>query len=210
MTIDVAGESVTLHGGKALVWPAARTVFIADTHWGKADSFRALGVAVPSSLPADLARLGGILTETLPERLVILGDLFHDRNSKSADVAEVVRAWRRGFAELAIDLIRGNHDDRAGDPPDDWDFAVADEPVQYGPFAARHYPEPTTGLYTLAGHLHPGVTIHGRGRQKLKLPCFHFGEAVGILPAFGSFTGLADVRAAGRVFAVAEGEVVRV
>ena len=90
------------------------------------------------------------------------------------------------------------------------DFAVADEPVQYGPFAARHYPVPTPGLYTLAGHLHPGVTIHGRGRQRLKLPCFHFGDAVGVLPAFGSFTGLADVREPGRVFAVADGEVIRV
>jgi hypothetical protein len=44
----------------------------------------------------------------------------------------------------------------------------------------------------------------------LRLPCFHFGERVGVLPAFGEFTGMHAVRrAAGeRIFVVA-GDAVR-
>jgi predicted AAA+ superfamily ATPase len=30
----------------------------------------------------------------------------------------------------------------------------------------------------------------GRGPGRLRLPCFHFGPAVGVLPAFGDFTGM--------------------
>ena len=211
--VEVAGERLHLLPEKAVWWPAGGTVFVADPHWGKADSFRAGGMAVPAGgLTADLARLDRLLAATGAARLVILGDLFHDRASVSAGVCDAVAGWRAGRAELAIHLVRGNHDRRSGDPPADWHFACDAEPVGVGPFAGRHYPDPTPGLYTLAGHLHPGVTLVGAGRQRLRLPCFWFGPAVGVLPAFGSFTGLADVRPArgDRVFVAAEGEVVRV
>ena len=79
-------------------------------------------------------------------------------------------------------------------------------------FAFRHFPEETLGLYTLAGHVHPGVVMRGPGRQRLKLPCFTFGPRVGVLPAFGGFTGTAAgaPRSGDRVFAVADGEVLEV
>ncbi|HEX8671093.1 MAG TPA: hypothetical protein VF710_04365 [Longimicrobium sp.] len=44
-----------------------------------------------------------------------------------------------------------------------------------------------------------------------RLPCFHFGADVGILPAFGAFTGAATVAPlpGDRVFVVAGDEVLR-
>ena len=42
----------------------------------------------------------------------------------------------------------------------------------------------------LAGHVHPAAVLSGRGHDRLRLPCFHFGPAVGVLPAFGAFTGM--------------------
>lgn len=47
----------------------------------------------------------------------------------------------------------------------------------------------------LAGHVHPAYTLHGRGRQRLRLPCFVLGDEVRLLPAFGSFTGTMTFRA---------------
>jgi len=49
------------------------------------------------------------------------------------------------------------------------------------------------------------VTLHGSGRDRVRTPCFAIGEGVGLLPAFGAFTGgFAVERAgAGRVFVVA-------
>jgi len=52
----------------------------------------------------------------------------------------------------------------------------------------------------------------GAGRQVEKLPAFIFGERVGILPAFGEFTGAATVFpvVGDRVFVVAGNDVVEV
>jgi hypothetical protein len=51
--------------------------------------------------------------------------------------------------------------------------------------------------------------LGGRAHDRLRLPCFHFGPSVGVLPAFGEFTGLHRVqRGPGdRVFVV-QGETV--
>ena len=59
----------------------------------------------------------------------------------------------------------------------------------------------------LAGHLHPCVSLAGRGFDHLRLPCFWLGDDVGVLPAFGAFTGMQAIApgATDRVFAVADG-----
>jgi metallophosphoesterase superfamily enzyme len=43
--------------------------------------------------------------------------------------------------------------------------------------------------YLLGGHVHPTVALTGRGRPRVRLPCFVLGARAGILPAFASFTG---------------------
>ena len=62
------------------------------------------------------------------------------------------------------------------------------------PLALRHHPQPEAGASVLAGHLHPCVVLGGRAHQRLRLPCFHFGPQVGVLPAFGAFTGMHALR----------------
>jgi hypothetical protein len=71
-------------------------------------------------------------------------------------------------------------------------------------------PRAVPGAYVLAGHWHPCVRVEGRALDRLRLPCFWFGEAVGVLPAFGEFTGMHPIRRTegDRVYAVAEGQVV--
>jgi hypothetical protein len=56
------------------------------------------------------------------------------------------------------------------------------------------------------------VTLTGAGRQRLRLPCFFLGERVGVLPAFGGFTGTAVLKptARDRVYVVADDEVLAV
>jgi metallophosphoesterase superfamily enzyme len=80
------------------------------------------------------------------------------------------------------------------------------------PLVFDHHPRASSAGYVLSGHLHPGVALRGAGGQHARLPCFWFGAAVGVLPAFGEFTGLALVSPApgDRLFAVAEEAVVPV
>jgi len=195
----LAGEAVRLLAQRALWWPAGHTLFVADVHLGKAETFRARGVAVPEGpTAATLARLGALLDATGVRRLVVLGDLLHARAAQRPATLEPLRHWRRAHDALEVWLVRGNHDAAAGDPPADLRIEGVDEPCRLGPFALCHEPRGGAAVgrqpgYRLAGHLHPAVRLHGRARDSARLPCFRVGPHEAVLPAFGDFTGCAEV-----------------
>ena len=209
-TILAAGRPLTLLPEKAAFIAASRTLLVADAHIGKAVSFRALGVPVPRGTTSEtLAALTALVQRWRARRVVFLGDFLHSARSHAAATIATVSDWREAHAGLELVLVRGNHDDHAGDPPKHLRMEVVDEPLAADGFALCHHPRPRTGAYVLAGHLHPCVSLGGRGRDHLRLPCFWFGDAVGVLPAFGAFTGMHPIRAAAgeRVFAVGDGRV---
>ena len=190
--------------------PDRSLLLVADAHVGKAVSFRRLGVPVPHGTTGEaLARLDELLAATEAQHLVFLGDFLHSVRARAASTLDQVAAWRARHAQRAMTLVRGNHDERAGDPPAALDIAVVDAPLRIGPWALQHHPQAVDGAYALAGHVHPGILLGGRAHDRLRLPCFHFGARVGVLPAFGPFTGLHLIqRAEGeRVFALADDTV---
>lgn len=203
--IEVAGTTLALLPQRAAYIATTQTLLVADAHFGKAHSFRRLGVPVPSGTTAgNLQRLSQALALTGARELIFLGDLLHAARGVSADLVLALAAWKREHAALCWTLVRGNHDQHAGDPPPELAMRVVDEPLSHGAFALCHHPQSVPGAYALAGHLHPGVSL---GRVAgLRLPCFWFGAQQGVLPAFGDFTGTAGFRraASDRVFAVTE------
>ncbi len=212
--LQLAGESVRLLPEHALFWPGGCALIVADVHWGKAAAFRAAGIPVPGGATRrDLERLDGAIGRTGARRLLVLGDLFHARAGRVASrtLAEL-RAWRSARDALEIQLVRGNHDRHAGDPPDDLRINCLNAPAFLPPFVLRHEPAASDARYTLAGHVHPGVVLAGRGLLRERLPCFVVGERATVLPAFGSFTGHGMVQPGPeeRIFVVADGEVVEV
>lgn len=206
LEIELCGERLVLLPERAAFRPRDGTLLVADAHFGKAASFRAFGVPVPGGTTVEtLARLSAALERTGAERLVFLGDFFHARAGRTASTLDALAAWRAERSGLPILLVRGNHDRHAGDPPRELGIECANGPVVEAPYGYAHHPEPADACYVLAGHIHPSVTLRGMGRQKQRLACFHFGPRVGILPAFGEFTGTADVpvSAGDRVYVVA-------
>ena len=194
LTTVLGGERVTLLAERALYWTRERTLFVADVHLGKAAAFRASGIPLPrGSTAADLARLTRLIDGTAATRVVVLGDLLHARAGRVAALGDAFVAWREKHRALEILLVRGNHDAHAGDPPDEWKVRCVDEPCALPPFLACHRIESPPAGYALCGHLHPGVRLHGAAGQSARLPCFVLGVRRAILPAFGRFTGLADV-----------------
>jgi uncharacterized protein len=191
-TTALGGERVDLLATRALHWPRERTVFVADVHLGKAAAFRAGGVPLPrGGTAADLARLTAIVRQTGAQRLVVLGDFLHAAAGRVNALDCAYREWRAQHAGLGVVLVRGNHDDRAGDPPPDWGVTVVAEPHPLAPFLACHLPVAPRSGYALCGHVHPGVMVRGTADQAARLPCFVLGQRRAILPAFGAFTGLA-------------------
>ncbi len=199
---------------RAVWWPAASAVFVADVHFGKAATFRRAGQPVPHGTTANnLARLDAVLAATGAQHLVFLGDFLHASSGADAPLWNQLLPWREHHAHVAMTLVRGNHDLHAGDPPRTLGVALVDEPWQLVPSAAVlacHHPQAVSGATVLAGHLHPTVTLRGRARDALRLPCFAWTPGLLVLPAFGAFTGTTpqSVMPRAQRFAIADARVV--
>lgn len=211
--LQLAGEQVVLMAEHALYWPAATTLVVADTHFGKAATFRAGGIFVPrGTTSSSLSRLDAAVSRTGATRLIFLGDLLHAREGRSPETLRLVAEWRASRSEVEVILVRGNHDRSAGDPPESLGIACVDPPMLDQPFVYAHHPRVLDGSFVLAGHIHPSVRLRGPGRQFERPACFWIRPTMAVLPAFGDFTGLGDIdlEDGDRVFAVADGLVVPV
>jgi DNA ligase-associated metallophosphoesterase len=237
LDVELGGVAARLLARRALWWPAESTLFVADVHLGKAETFRALGVPVPAGpTAATLRRLGELVDGCRARRLVVLGDLLHARPAQAPRTVDALLTWRHERPALHCVLVRGNHDAHAGDPPAGLGIEVVDAPSPLGPFALCHEPADAgqgggasgtgtgaatgagavTGTgeerYRLAGHVHPAVRLRGRAGDSVRLPCFAVGAREAVLPAFGDFTGGWTLPRAGaaRLYAIAGARVFEV
>lgn len=187
--IILAGEELLMLPQKALYWPREAMLIIADIHFGKAASFRALGVPVPSgTTTANLLALDDLMVRHPIRHIMFLGDFLHARAAHASATLAAMQVWRERHPEVLLTLVRGNHDAHAGDPPDRLNIAIVDEPHVIGPFAFCHHPDILVPSYVLAGHVHPVYRLRS-GWESLLLPCFLVGEQRMVLPSFGAFTG---------------------
>lgn len=225
-TIAFGGATLTLTGDRAVYWPDQRALLLADLHLGKPASFRERGAPVPEEVTAsDLARLDTLIARFTPERVIVLGDLAHDRAAWQETTLRAFADWRGAHKGVGVVLVRGNHDRWADDPPASLGIEVVEPGWVVGGeeigLALHHEPPADPTRPALCGHLHPGIHLrHARGRSRagLRSACYWVSESsarthpVLVLPAFGRFTGCAMVRpqAGDRVFAVGEGLVAEV
>jgi uncharacterized protein len=184
----IAGEPWTLHAERAMYWPRQQALLVTDVHFGKGSVLRRAGLAVPTGqTSADLTRLDALIAHYEPQRVFVLGDLVHGAAPLDAPWIRMVSAWRQRHADIAMILIAGNHD-RHFDARE-LGFEVIAESLRIENIVLRHAPGIIEGCYVLAGHVHPGVLLHD-GWRRHRLPAFRFGEHCGLLPAFGTLTGL--------------------
>jgi DNA ligase-associated metallophosphoesterase len=196
VNVDVCGEALELLPDRVVHWRAKSSLLVADPHFGKAATFRAAGIYVPEeTTTATLSRLDAVIAETGARRIVFLGDFLHAREGRHPATFDAIGIWRAKHESIAMLLVRGNHDRRAGDPPASLQIECVDGPHIEQPFAFAHHPVPVAGAYVLAGHIHPGARLRGAGRESARVPCFWFGREIAVLPAFGEFTGLATIEA---------------
>ncbi len=179
-------------------WEEENTLIVSDLHLGKTGHFRKSGIGVPQGIyKADLQRLMAQLYFFKADRLIIVGDLTHSTENRELDH---FKKWRKDFSLLHIDLVKGNHDILTDTWYDDTGIDVSAHHLVVKDFCFRHdlkikHKEtlPDGIVYTFVGHVHPGVTVKGKGRQTLRFPCFYFTAEHCILPAFSRFTGTYSV-----------------
>lgn len=213
LEVELEGETLLLLAQRGVYWKDRNILLIADAHLGKAATFRAHNIAVPTgTTEKDLRTLSKLIAETSAEHLIFLGDLIHNKLGLTDRITSLVLAWREQHSQLRITLVRGNHDKRVPAIETLMKMEIVEEPLVIGPFALKHHPKEDAAGYVLCGHTHPAVRLHGAGQKSLRLPCFLFEKRIGTLPAFGSFTGCAEIEPTGdeRVYVLAGDSVVEV
>lgn len=169
----------------ALIWPEQNLLVVADLHFEKGSSFARRGSLIPPyDTRSTLNRLTSVLRRWSPDRVISLGDGFHDVEASS----RLVDGDRQRLKQLTLHhdwiWITGNHDPL---PPEDVGGKVLDE-LEIDGLTFRHWPGPAGVSEEIAGHLHPKASITARGRR-VSRPCFVADQHRVILPAFGSYTG---------------------
>lgn len=212
MTITSHGEELILDKERALYLPNNQLLAISDLHLGKSAHFRQAGLQVPSTIAQrDLQRLSLLIEKYQPKTLLINGDMFH--HGLNTDINEFAN-WRMQYPELNFLLVKGNHDRLRIQDYRAMNIEIHETSFCSGPFCFIHDAPKSTKeeLYAITGHIHPGVTIVGKAKQKLKFPCFYFGKEYAVLPAFSLFTGLYNIypKPNERIFAVTLNSVVEV
>jgi len=208
--LHLAGADFELHPYRAIFWQQEEALLLADLHLGKVQHFRREGFPLPQDVTnTNWDKLIALLLDYRPKRVYFLGDLFHsDWNAEWEEFCDLMER----FPKVAFSLVLGNHDRLSDKAYSRSRMDIQDEPHQVGDLLLSHHPlEAHDAAYNLAGHIHPAVRLSGGGRQRLKLPCFYFGEQTGILPAFGVFTGTKVLTPTSddQVFVITDSAVIR-
>jgi uncharacterized protein len=189
LDFDLNGVALTADLSGALFWPAAGTLVVADLHLEKGSALARQGSLLP---PYDsrttLRRLAAVLARYRPQRVICVGDSFHDRDAAArldgAD-ADLLRRLVEGCDWL---WLTGNHDPAA---PAALGGRTAAETTM-GPLVFRHQARPGPVAGEISGHFHPKASLSWRGRR-VGGRCFVAGRERVILPAFGAYAGGLDV-----------------
>ena len=171
----------------ALWWGTQRTLVVADLHFEKGSAFAARGVPLPPYDTAvtldDLARL---IDRWRPQRVIALGDSFHDRRAGERITPAAVQRLRTLTARVDWVWITGNHDPHPSGP---WGGSVVECVSERG-LTFCHEARGMAG--EVSGHWHPKARVKVRGALVTRR-CFVLTPGQLILPAFGALTGGLDV-----------------
>ena len=186
VTIEVNGARLRGDRSGAVVWPERRTLVVADLHLEKGSAFAARGQLLPPyDTAATLQSLSEALRRHRPERVICLGDSFHD--------GEASARLSNGDGDTIRDLTRrhewiwicGNHDPA---PPAQWGGRAMDS-FTLGSLVFRHEAEPgAAAAGEVSGHFHPKAAVKTRAKR-VTSRCFVTDGRRLILPAFGAYTG---------------------
>ena len=188
--ITIRNQQLALLPQKALFWIEKKYLILSDLHLGKTGHFRKSGIAAPGKANLkNIERLSSLVNDIQPKKILFLGDLFHSSANREWFQFE---EWRKTFPELSIILVTGNHDQLHSSFYQSADIEVIDR-LELENFLFVHDAsdlQKSSDTTIISGHIHPGVKLKGKGKQKLRLPCYSISDHQIILPAFGEFTGL--------------------
>jgi uncharacterized protein len=209
---NILGNTFLLSTSKTIFWEEEKTLILSDLHLGKSGHFRKAGIAIPQNmLQEDLFSLLACIQFFKPNKIIIVGDLFHSTMNKEH---ELFLKWRKDINNIAIHLVKGNHDILEGGWYEKANMQLHDNNLTIGRFIFTHDVNDEKNIedkYCFSGHIHPSIILSGVAKQQVKLPCFYFTENYAVLPAFGKFTGTFSIQPSKKdtVFAIVKNNVIK-
>ena len=196
--VEFGGKKMVLTNAAALYIIDLQALVLADIHIGKATHFQKHGIAIPNTvLENDLSKLQILIHHFNPKQVIVVGDMFHAENNSEI---QQFKDWKARFSNIKFILIKGNHDRYYHSIYKDLEVEVIQNELNIESLTFIHNLEHYKGEgCTISGHLHPGVLVQAKARQRIKLPCFAMSKQHLILPAFSEFTGL-NTRLDGKIF----------
>ncbi|RYF21985.1 MAG: ligase-associated DNA damage response endonuclease PdeM, partial [Flavobacteriales bacterium] len=168
MKITIRGEELILDKERAIYFPEQKILAISDLHLGKAAHFRKAGLQIPSTLAqSDLQRLANLLDHYQPSTLLINGDMFH--HEINTDIA-VFEEWKAAYKNIKFALVKGNHDHLHNAEYEQLGIEIHEPSFCTSNFCFIHDAVKCKEkeLYPISGHVHPGISIVGKAKQRLK------------------------------------------
>ena len=172
---------------RALFLPQTSELLLCYFHLGKGEYFQQNGIPLTNnSDEQNLIRIKNIVKEHSPNKLIILGDLFHSKYSISASLKSKVELLAETL-NIKIELIVGNHDlgcrvknIKFTDFKRSNNFIFTHDPIE----------KFEDNILNICGHYHPKIYLKN-AKDKLSFRCFALDEKNHIfyLPAFGDLTG---------------------
>lgn len=177
------GVTPVPHASGALWLPELQTAILADLHLGYAWAQRRRGELGPLAGGRAVERLRRAIEELQPQRVVLLGDLYHAPRPSPAERRMVEDALSLVTGELV--LVRGNHDRRI-----ERDFARAAVAEWRAPgiVAAHGDVIPQTDDLLVLGHFHPVAKLRDAAGVWRRYPVFVLGDRICLLPALNDFS----------------------
>jgi DNA ligase-associated metallophosphoesterase len=178
-------ENVLLDSRLALFHEAEKWLAVADLHFGFELSQRVAGNLFPLwGMQLIEARLRELLRDYQPSKLILLGDLVHDKSGAHEFFSLISRL--RELSDLI--LIAGNHDaeiNRQRPKRECSRFDLVDSFATEGfEFHHGNCERKRNGRIQIIGHFHPAATLRDGAGLRLKFPALVQEKNCWILPAF--------------------------
>ena len=172
---------------RSLFLPETKELLICDIHLGKAEYFQQNGIPLTNNSDQNnFARIKKIVKKYSPEKLIILGDLFHSKYSIDKTLQKKVEDLPE-LLKTNVELVLGNHDVGC----DIKNIKIFDfKKTKNITFSHEPVNSENKKNLNICGHYHPKIYIKNNG-DKLSFRCFamDINKNVLYIPAFGDLTG---------------------
>jgi len=188
--IRFGGSLWLLDSRAALYWPEQDCLLLADLHFEKGSYLSQYASPVPRyDSRATLRSIAALLACYQPNRVLCLGDSFHDIHAFDRFLAEDVAQLKTLVLSVKEWIwLEGNHDPQVPEALDGLRAESYPLHTQQGSVIhCRHIPQDNSGLQ-IVGHFHPKARF-ASGKRRFRGKSLVVTDKLMLMPALGQYTG---------------------